>query len=151
MSNTSLVLPSATICSLMVLSVGMPRAGSTWQHAMVGAALRQLQVPIDPTKGYWDYPQHVTRYDRTLAATWYAEEYRLWSNLRPRSVVSYKSHEWAPEATRLCRRTVAVSVHRCLDHEAQSILGAGWVRRRQHSNHSAAPTSAERPCWVARV
>ena len=125
----------------MVLSTGMPRAGSTWQHAMVMGALQQLRVPI-AHKGYWDYAYHNKKFCSSDTTTrlclqhlmskkaqqaWYASEYKAWAQLKHDSVVAYKSHEYVPDATRFCNRTAVITIHRCLDHEARSVLGVGWL------------------------
>ena len=123
--NFGLDLSKPHQCALMVLAAGMPRAGSTWQGKMVSSALQQLGVPAQH-QNYWDYPKH-THMNRSKAAAWYANEYRAWSKLSSNAVVLYKSHEFVQDATKLCNRTAVVTIHRCLDHELKSIVGAGWV------------------------
>ena len=119
-------------CALMVLVAGMPRSGSTWQFQMVKRALEFMGRGASHA-GYWDLAKH-HRMTEPAAAASSARERALWRRLAGPAVVVYKSHEFAPEATRFCRHTAVLTTHRCFEAALRSQIGRGWITAEAAAN-----------------
>ena len=112
-------------CAAMIVAAGMPRAGSTSQMKLLMTALQLLNISV-AHQGYWDYAEHI-RMGAADAARYYDREYATWAKLKRDDVIVYKSHEYAPNAIGFCNKTVVLTIHRCLENELRSAVGAGFI------------------------
>lgn len=118
-------VPVGARCGHAIILAGMPRAGSTLQEKLVTRALQYLHVPLTagPTT-FWNYPKHMGMSQEEAAAI-YAEEDELWQHgTTNESVLMFKSHEFDPEALRLCANTIVLTQHRDLVDQYGSAVAA---------------------------
>lgn len=119
-------LPSRLNCSLVVISAGIPRSGSTMQDTLLAMAIGLVRGPgRGPLKMFWNYHWHASHKLNNSSQVYTASSERL-NHLPPGSVVLMKTHQYDERLVKLCNAYIAFTTHRHPVEMIKSASGAGW-------------------------
>uniref|UniRef100_A0A7S1THW3 Sulfotransferase domain-containing protein n=1 Tax=Compsopogon caeruleus TaxID=31354 RepID=A0A7S1THW3_9RHOD len=128
-----------------MVTVGMPRAGSTLQMKMIFKLLGEKFTEEKVKKAYWDLFKHVVMEPKKMEA--HIQFHHKFLSTLPEDVVFVtKTHEYKPQLAKLCKRTVIVSIRRNLTETASSMLTAKWMGPQSLGSFLEASINRHR-CW----
>lgn len=133
-------------CRLGVVTVGMPRAGSTLQMKMIFRLLIEKFGEERVKKAYWDLFKHVEM-DEDKMEKHITYHRKFLTSLAEEDIFVTKTHEYKPQLTKLCRKTVIVSIRRDLKDTAQSMMRAQWMGPQTLAPFLEASINRHR-CWT---